>query len=67
MDKDYVLIQELEEIRAKNNKSWMRLVKLAFKHAPEEAREVMKSIVDYDKQITEITNELVKGESNEKE
>ena len=60
------LIDQLENIRAKNNKSWMNLVRLAFKHAPEEARDIMKSIVDYDSQIGEITKQLSKGESNEK-
>ena len=52
------LINKLEEIRAKNNKSWMNLVRLAFKHAPDEARDIMKSIVDYDSQIGIITKQL---------
>lgn len=61
------LINKLEEIRSKNNKSWMNLVRLAFQHAPDEAREIMKSIVDYDNQIGQITSKLAKGENNEKE
>lgn len=55
---DESLIDRLEEIRAKNNKSWMNLVRLAFKHAPNEARDIMKSIVDYDSQIGKITKKL---------
>lgn len=66
---DEELISKLEDIRAKNNKSWMNLVRLAFKSSPVEAREIMKTIVDYDSQINELTKKLSQndnqGETNE--
>ena len=38
------IIDEIEKIRTKNNVNWMDVLRLAFKHAPEEAKELMKKI-----------------------
>ena len=32
------IIDEIEKVRTRNNVNWMDLLRLAFTHAPEEAR-----------------------------
>ena len=46
------IINKVQRIRAKNNKNWMNLLKLAFKYAPKEASKIMKSINAADNQIS---------------
>ena len=42
---DYMaIIDEIERIRGKNNKNWMDLLRLAFRHAPKEAAEIVAEI-----------------------
>ena len=36
------IIKEIENTRSKNNKNWMDLLRLAFKHAPHKAKKVLK-------------------------
>ena len=38
------LINSIQKIRVKNNKYWMDLLRLAFKHAPKEASSIVKKI-----------------------
>lgn len=51
-------IKQISKIRVKNNENWMKLLTLAFKYAPEEAREIMNEIIQCDKQITELCEKL---------
>lgn len=46
------IINKVQKIRAKNNKNWMDLLKLAFKYAPKEASKIMKKINVADNQIS---------------
>ena len=48
-------IDEIQEIRTKNNELWMDILRLAFKTKPEEAKEIMKQITENDKKISDIT------------
>lgn len=57
---DSELIDYIEQLRAKNNKCWMDLVRLAFDKAPEQARTIMRDIRHYDREITRATGELAK-------
>ena len=34
---DLEIIDEVEKVRTQNNKNWMDILRVAFKHAPEEA------------------------------
>ena len=52
------LIDRLEEIRTKNNKNWMDLVRLAYKYAPLESAKIMIRIVQNDEKITTVMKEL---------
>ena len=38
------IINQIENIRKKNNKNWMDVLRIAFKHSPKEAAKVMNSI-----------------------
>ena len=48
---DLEIIDEVENIRTKNNVNWMDILRLAFKHAPEDARELMGRVNEYDGRI----------------
>ena len=39
------IIKQIEKIRAKNNVNWMNILRLAFKHAPRESKNLMKKII----------------------
>ena len=36
------IIDEIEKVRSKNNMNWMDILRLAFIHAPDEAKKLMK-------------------------
>ncbi len=52
------LIDEIERIRGKNNKNWMDLLRLAFRHAPKEAGAIMAEIYKQDSEISELAKKL---------
>ncbi len=52
------IISYITHIRTQNNKLWMELLRLAFHHAPKEARKIMKSITKNDKEISRWTGRL---------
>lgn len=54
------IIDEIEKVRTRNNVNWMDLLRLAFTHAPEEAKELMKKIDHEDTRISDLINDLSK-------
>jgi len=48
----------IEIIRRSNNTLWMNLLRLAFRHAPDDARRIMKEITENDREISEWTSRL---------
>lgn len=52
------IISKITEIRRINNESWMDMLKLAFKHAPKEAAEIMGVITYNDEKINALTKKL---------
>ena len=54
------LINKIEKVRSKNNKNWMDLLKLAFKHAPKQASNIIKKINNHDKKISQLLKKLEK-------
>ena len=60
MNKYEKLIDEVTEIRTKNNKNWMDILRLAFKENPKEAQKIMSRIVQYDKEISLLNRRLGK-------
>jgi hypothetical protein len=55
---DSTIIEKITEIRAKNNRNWMAILKLAFKYAPEEATKIMNDITGCDAEINQLTKKL---------
>lgn len=55
---DEQIINEIQDIRAKNNQHWMDVVKLAFEKSPKEARIIFKKIKFCDEQINSLLKEL---------
>ncbi len=54
------IIDEIEKVRSGNNINWMDLLRLAFVHAPEEAKKLTKKINDEDNKISELFKKLSK-------
>ena len=54
------IIDEIEKVRSGNNMNWMNILRLAFTHAPEEAKELMKEIDSEDNRISELVKKLSK-------
>ncbi len=52
------LIDEIEKIRGKNNKNWMDLLRLAFRHAPKDAAAIMAEIYKMDGDISDLAKRL---------
>jgi|TARA_R100001530_G_scaffold132125_2_gene104257 hypothetical protein len=50
-------IDKIEKIRAENNRSWMDILRLASRVAPEEARKLLGEIVARDKEISALLEE----------
>lgn len=60
-DPDESLINQIQEIRTKNNRNWMNMLRLAFKYAPQEAKEIMQNITECDAQINKLSKKLAGG------
>lgn len=54
------LIDEIEKIRSSNNVNWMNLLRLAFRVAPDEAKQLFSRINEDDKKISQLLSELSK-------
>lgn len=57
----FYIIDEIARIRSKNNDNWMAILRLAFKFAPDEAKQVMKDITECDAEINTLTKQLAEG------
>ena len=55
---DLEIIDEIEKVRSKNNVNWMDILRLAFQHAPSEARKIMAKINKDDNRISELLEQL---------
>jgi hypothetical protein len=51
-------INQISNIRVKNNKCWMHLLRIAWQYAPQEAAKILKEIQENDKTINDITKEM---------
>tara|TARA_Y100001958_G_C20840500_1_gene287278 strand:+ start:425 stop:607 length:183 start_codon:yes stop_codon:yes gene_type:complete len=52
------IINQIENVRKKNNRNWMNLLRIAFEHAPKETAAVMKKINIADKKISKLVGKL---------
>jgi hypothetical protein len=53
------IIDEVEKVRARNNVNWMDVLRLAFTHAPEEAKNLMQKINTSDDEISKQLKRLL--------
>ena len=61
---DLEIINKIEKVRSKNNINWMNILRLAFKYAPEEAREIVSKINSDDQRIGELLKKLSEKNNN---
>jgi len=52
------IIDEIEKIRTRNNVNWMNILRLAIRHAPDEAIELLKNVNCEDERISELFNNI---------
>ena len=50
----FKIINKIEKIRSKNNVNWMDILRLAFKHAPKEASQLLNRVNSEDKKISSL-------------
>ncbi|KKK75348.1 hypothetical protein LCGC14_2874620 [marine sediment metagenome] len=53
------ILNQIQRVRSNNNHNWMDILRLAFKHAPRQAKFIMKDIAECDQKINTLTKELV--------
>tara|TARA_A100001011_G_scaffold387547_1_gene465514 strand:+ start:7197 stop:7382 length:186 start_codon:yes stop_codon:yes gene_type:complete len=58
---DFEIIDAIEKVRSKNNINWMNVLRLAFKHSPSEARDIVAKINEDDKKIGNLLKQLSKN------
>ena len=52
------IIDQISNMRKKNNNNWMDILKIAFKNSPEESSKIMKRIFDQDTKISNLSKKL---------
>ena len=57
-EKHMEVIDKIEKVRMSNNVNWMDVLRLAFNHAPEEAKNLVKKINKSDTEISSLLKEL---------
>jgi len=58
-DSNYmIIIDEIEKVRSRNNVNWMDILRLSFKHAPEESKKIMAKINNEDDEISRLFKKL---------
>ena len=51
-------IDQIQNVRSKNNKYWMDVLRLAFKFAPDQASVLMKKVNSNDQKISKVVKKL---------
>ena len=59
---DLEIIDKISRIRSQNNLSWMAILRLAFKHAPDEAKSLMMNITECDSEINRLSKQLAEND-----
>ena len=54
------VISKIENVRKKNNKNWMDVLRIAFRYAPHEAAKVLAEIYKEDKKLNSLAKQLTK-------
>ena len=54
------VINQIQNVRKKNNRNWMDLLKLSFKHDSIGTKKIVREIFKEDKKVTNLTKKLIK-------
>ncbi len=54
------IISSIENTRKKNNKNWMDLLRLGFRHSPKESKKILKEIFKEDKRVNSLVKKILK-------
>ncbi len=54
------VISKIENVRKKNNKNWMDILRIAFRYAPNESAKVLAEIYKEDKKLNSLAKQLTK-------
>ena len=55
------IIDQIENVRKKNNTNWMNILRIAFKYAVKETSRIFSQINKKDKSISKLANLLTKN------
>ena len=58
---DLAIIQQVQEVRARNNGLWMDIVRTALAVAPTKTRKILAQITENDHQVTMLMHQLSNG------
>jgi hypothetical protein len=58
LKRDLEIIDEIEQVRTRNNVNWMDILRLGFTHAPEETRTLIGKINQEDGRISDLYRKL---------
>ena len=58
LKKDLEIIDEIEQVRTRNNVNWMDILRLGFTHAPDETRALISKINQEDGKIADLYRKL---------
>ena len=53
-------INNIEQVRKKNNKNWMDILRIAFRYAPNEAAKVLAEIYKEDNRVNSLVKKLIR-------
>ena len=59
-DKYLKIIQQIENVRKKNNTNWMDILRIAFRNSPRETAKIMRQIFNEDSKISKLSKKLSK-------
>ena len=55
-----IIIDKIQNVRKKNNKNWMDILRLAFKSNPKAASKILSSIYKEDNKVSSLAKQLTK-------
>ena len=57
-EEDAKIVDQIQEVRSKNNVGWMDLVRLSLKVAPLQTKQILKSIYENDTAVAQLLKKL---------
>ena len=54
------IISQIENVRKKNNKNWMDLLRVSFRYNPTLSKKIVRQIFNDDRRINKLVKKLIK-------